>query len=148
MNKEFIWILKTPGGTFVEYDEPMNYDWTVCSKQKYYKANEENTIESYVEKAFKAHEHTFLKLRISELEDQVKLMDKELNEVTSCLMQEQLWREESLQEVIKLNKYLQELISSVNEFASRPTKDGANKLKDLVDNIKEGVKDEYNESSS
>lgn len=138
MNKEFIWILKTPGGTFVEYDEPMNYDWTVCSKQKYYKASEKDTIESYAEKAFKAHEHTFLKLRISELEDQVKLMDKELDEVTSCLMQEQLWREESLQEVIQLKKHLQELISGINEFASRPTKDGANKLLDLVYKIEHG----------
>ncbi len=28
------WILKTPGGTFLEYDEPMNYDWSLCSKVK------------------------------------------------------------------------------------------------------------------
>ncbi len=132
MNKEFIWILKTPGGTFVEYDEPMNYDWTVCSKQKYYKASEENTIESYVEKAFKTHEHTFLKLRISELEDQVKRLDKELDEVTACLMQEQLWREEALQDVLKFKKSLQTLMEGAKEFAGRPSKDGSNKLLDLI----------------
>jgi hypothetical protein len=29
--REF-WILKTPGGEFIEYDEPMNMDWTCCKK--------------------------------------------------------------------------------------------------------------------
>lgn len=28
------WILKTPGGEFIEQDEPMNYDWKVCKKYK------------------------------------------------------------------------------------------------------------------
>ena len=30
-----IWILKTPGGEFIEFDEPMNYDWTLCSKKEF-----------------------------------------------------------------------------------------------------------------
>ena len=30
-----IWILKTPGGEFVEHDEPMNYDWRNCRKTKF-----------------------------------------------------------------------------------------------------------------
>lgn len=29
--KEF-WILKTPGGDYIEYDEPMSYDWSRCRK--------------------------------------------------------------------------------------------------------------------
>jgi ribulose bisphosphate carboxylase small subunit len=30
-HKEY-WILKTPGGEFVEHEEPMNYDWQRCKK--------------------------------------------------------------------------------------------------------------------
>jgi hypothetical protein len=33
MKNEF-WILTTPGGEFIDYDEPMNMDWTLCSKRK------------------------------------------------------------------------------------------------------------------
>lgn len=29
--REF-WILKTPGAEMIEYDEPMNMDWTCCKK--------------------------------------------------------------------------------------------------------------------
>lgn len=29
--REF-WILKTPGGEFIEHDEPMTMDWSVCKK--------------------------------------------------------------------------------------------------------------------
>ena len=28
------WILKTPGANFVELDEPMGMDWSVCKKTK------------------------------------------------------------------------------------------------------------------
>ena len=30
-----IWVLKTPGGEVIRYDEPMTMDWTVCGKQKF-----------------------------------------------------------------------------------------------------------------
>jgi len=31
--KQF-WILHTPGGNSLQYDEPMNMDWTCCKKTK------------------------------------------------------------------------------------------------------------------
>lgn len=30
-----IWVLKTPGGEFIEYYEPMTMDWSRCSKIRY-----------------------------------------------------------------------------------------------------------------
>lgn len=31
--REF-WILKTPGGEFIQYEEPMGYDWSRCKKMR------------------------------------------------------------------------------------------------------------------
>lgn len=30
-----LWILKTPGGEFIQYKEPKDYDWNLCSKREY-----------------------------------------------------------------------------------------------------------------
>jgi hypothetical protein len=30
-----IWIFKTPGAESIWYDEPMNMDWSCCSKKQY-----------------------------------------------------------------------------------------------------------------
>lgn len=40
-----IWILKTPGGEFIEYKEPMNYDWKECRKTKFVDAKSHGQLQ-------------------------------------------------------------------------------------------------------
>lgn len=65
---------------------------------------EEPDLEKLVANALKNHENTFLKLRISELEDQLK-----------------------------------QIFEKIDQFAGRPTKDGAKNLKDFANKIR-GIK--------
>ena len=75
-------------------------------------------------KAFKTHEITFLKLRISELEESYEDLAKDMD-VASEL-------------ILKLSKDKKELCAAIKEFAGRPSKDGANSLLDLVHKIEHG----------
>lgn len=67
---------------------------------------------------FKTHEITFLKLRISELEESYEDLAKDMD-VASEL-------------ILKLSKDKKELCNAIKEFAGRPSKDGSSKLLDLV----------------
>lgn len=51
-DKRVFWILKTPGGEFLEYStEPMNYDWSCCSKLKLVPATELQRVQKLLDEA-------------------------------------------------------------------------------------------------
>ena len=68
-----LWILKTPAGEMIEYDEPMGMDWKLCSK----------TL--FIEKAAADKLAEALELVVNLKTDQVLEMRLDNREVTAAL---------------------------------------------------------------
>ncbi len=80
------WILKTPSGDFLEYDEPMGYGWTLCKKIHVIEKSAYDRLKDHADKLAEALEYATMPIAcetqsLEEVIKTVKFYDDKIREV-------------------------------------------------------------------